>query len=262
MIRFAAVLLLAATLDAAETVVTLREIPVPVVTGSGDEIFPEAWRGGKVAASGEMLPDHRREESLRVMDSALAKYPAEVLQEHLRMVYLLGELRYHGVITSGTNSKTCVYVKIGSPEKGFTPRHNEAVFHAEFSSILLRNRPEFLDQTAWKAANPPGFTYLGNGVDAVRQGKARTTLDDSLNACGFLSEYGQSTLENDFNSFAARLCTGDAALWKIAIQHSAIQRKLSLVLRYYQQIHPKLEEKHFRQLITGGDARSAKQVPH
>lgn len=251
MIRFAAVLLLVAMLDAAEM----------VVTGSGEEIFPEAWRGGKVAASGEMLSDQRREESLRVMDAALAKYPAEVLREHLHVVYLLGELRYRGVITSGTNSKTSVYVKIGSPEKGFTPQHNEGVFHAEFSSILLRNRAEFLDQTAWKAANPPRFAYLGNGVDAVRQGKARTTLDDSLNACGFLSEYGQSTLENDFNSFAARLWTGDAAVWKLASQHSSIQRKLCLILRFYQQIHPKLDEKHFRQLITGGDVRSTQQVP-
>ena len=260
MIRFAAVLLLAATLDAAETVITLRETPVPVVTGFGEEIFPEAWRGGQVAASGGMLPAQRREVSLRVMDAALTKYPAEVLREHLHMVYLLGELRYHGVITSGTNSKTSVYVKIGSPEKGFTPRHNEGVFHAEFSSILIRNRPEFLDQAAWKAANPPGFTYLGNGVDAVRQGKARTKLDDKLNACGFLSEYGQSTLENDFNGFAARLWTGDAMLWKLASQHSSIQRKLSLVLRFYQQLHPRLDEKHFRQLITGGDVRSAEQV--
>lgn len=261
MIRLTAVLLLAATLDAAETVITLRETPVPVVTGSGEEIFPEAWRGGKVAASGEMLPDQRREESLRVMDAALAKYPAEVLREHLHRVYLLGELRYRGVITSGTNSKKCVYLKIGLPEKGFTPQHNEGVFHAEFSSILLRNRPEFLDQTAWKAANPPGFTYLGNGVDAVKQDKARTKLDDKLNASGFLSEYGQSTLENDFNSFAARLWAGDAALWEIASQHAAIQRKLSLVMRFYQQLHPRLDEKHFRQSITSGEVRSTENVP-
>lgn len=261
MIRLAAAFLLAAVLQAAETVITLRETPVPVVTGSREEIFPETWRGGKVAASGEMLPEQRREESLRVMDAALAKYPAEVLREHLRTVYLLGELRYHGVITSGTNSKTCVYLKIGSMEKGFSARHNEGVFHAEFSSILIRNRPEFLDQTAWKAANPPGFTYLGNGVDAVKQGKARTKLDDKLNASGFLSEYGQSTLENDFNSFAARLWTGDAALWKIASQHYAIQRKLSLVLRFYEQLHPRLDEKHFRQLITEGADRSAESVP-
>ena len=250
MIRFVATLLLCATtLHAAETLITLRESPVRVLTGSGADIFPEAWRGGKVQASGEVLPEERREQVLRVMDAALAKYPAEVLREHLQALYLLGELRYRGVITSGTNSKTSVYVKIGPPEKGFTARHNESVFHAEFSSILIRNRPQFLDQTAWKSANPPAFTYLGDGVDAVKQGKARTTLDNTLNARSFLSQYGQSTLENDFNGFASRLWTGDAALWQLASQHPAIQRKLTLILRFYQQLHPKLDEAFFRALV-------------
>lgn len=188
-----------------------------------------------------------------MMDAALAKYPAEVLSEHLRTLYLLGELRYRGVITSGTNSLTAVYVKIGPVEKGFTARHNEGVFHAEFSSILIRNRPQFLDQEAWKAANPPGFSYLGDGVDAVKQGKARTKADSMLNAQGFLSQYSQSTLENDFNGYAARLWTGDAALWQLAKEHSPIQRKLTLVLQFYQQLHEQLDELFFRNLISRND---------
>lgn len=245
---FRLLFLLTATLHAAEPLIVLREEPVRVATASGADIFPEAWRGGKVQASGEVLPEPRREQALRVMDAALAKYPAEVLREHLHTLYLLGGLRYRGVITSGTNSKTSVYVKIGPPEKGFTARHNERVFHAEFSSILIRNWSQFLDQDAWKAANPPGFTYLGDGVDAVKQGKARTKLDNTLNARGFLSEYGQSTLENDFNGFAARLWTGDPDLWQLAEQHPAIQRKIALVLLFYQRLHPKLDEAFFRNI--------------
>lgn len=245
---FRLLLFLTATLYAAEPLIVLREKPVRVATSSGAEIFPEAWRGGKVQASGEVLPEDRREQALRVMDAALAKYPMEVLREHLHTLYLLGELRYSGVITSGTNSKTDVYVKIGPSDKGFTALHNERVFHAELSSILIRNRPQFLDQTAWKAANPPDFTYLGDGVAAVKQGKARTRLDGKMNVLGFLSEYGQSSLENDFNGFAGRLWTGDAALWQLAEQHPAIQRKLTLVLRFYQQLHPKLDEAFFRNI--------------
>lgn len=245
---FLSLLLSCVWLQAAGPVITLREKPVRVATSGSAEIFPESWRDGKVAASAESLPDDRREAALRVMDAALAKYPAEVLGGHLRTLYLLGELRYRGVITSGTNSRTDVYVKIGPVEKGFTARHNEGVFHAEFSSILIRNQPQFLDRKAWKAANPPGFTYLGDGVDAVKQGKARTKADSTLNAQGFLSQYSQSTLENDFNGFAARLWTGDASLWLLAKEHPPIQRKLALVLRFYQQLHPTLDEAFFRKL--------------
>jgi hypothetical protein len=253
MSRFLAAVFFTTALHAAEPVLTLREKPVRVATSSSVDIFPESWRGGKVTASAEALPDDRREEALHVMEAALAKYPAEVLSEHLRTLYLLGKLRYRGVITSGTNSRTAVYVKIGPVEKGFTARHNEGVFHAEFSSILIRNRPHFLDQEAWKAANPPGFTYLGDGVDAVKQGKARTKADSSLNAQGFLSQYSQSTLENDFNGYAARLWTGDAALWQLAKEHPLIQRKLTLVLRFYQQFHAKLDEAFFRSLQSKPD---------
>jgi hypothetical protein len=237
--------LLFGSLQASEPVITLRETPVRVATSNSVDIFPEVWRGGKVAASAEVLLEERREEALRVMDAALAKYPTEVLKEHLHTLYLLGKLRYRGVVTSGTNSRTGVYVKIGAKEKGFTARHNEGVFQAEFSSILIRNRPPFLDREAWKAANPPGFTYLGDGVDAVKQGKARTKADDTLNAQGFLSQYSQSTLENDFNGYAGRLWTGDAALWQLAKEHSPIQRKLTLVMRFYQQLHAQLNETFF-----------------
>lgn len=248
MSRFFLVTLFSGSLHAAEPVITLREKPLRVATSDSVAIFPESWRGEKAAASAEALPNDRHEAALRVMDAALAKYPAEVLSGHLRTLYLLGELRYRGVITSGTNSRTDVYVKIGPVEKGFTARHNEGVFHAEFSSILIRNQPQFLDQEAWMAANPPGFTYLGDGVDAVKQGKARTKADSSLNAQGFLSQYSQSTLEDDFNGFAARLWTGDASLWQLAKEHPPIQRKLDLVLRFYQQLHPTLVEAIFRNL--------------
>lgn len=241
---------LTVTLHAAETIQVLAEKPVKIVTGTGAEIFPESWRSGKVEASGEALPEERRMEAVGVMIAALGKYPVEVLQEHLRLLYLLSELRYRGVVTSGTNSRTAVYVKIGSQEKGFTAMHNEGVFHAEFSSILIRNRSQFLNQEAWKAANPPSFTYLGDGVDAVKQGKARTKLDDTLNASGFLSQYSQSTLENDFNGYAARLWTGDETLWQLAEQHPPIQRKLTLVLNFYQQLHPKLNAAFFHLLSS------------
>jgi hypothetical protein len=42
--------------------------------------------------------------------------------------------------------------------------------------------------------------------------------------------------------------TGDAALWQLAKEHPPIQRKLALVLRFYQQLHPTLDEAFFRTL--------------
>ncbi len=184
-----------------------------------------------------------------ILGCALKKYPPQVLQAELKSVYVLAELRYSGVITSGTNSRTSVYLKIGDVKKGFTDAHIEGVFHAEFSSILLRNHTQHLDKDTWNAVNPPGFKYLGNGVDAVRQKVAGTVLRDELHEAGFLVEYAQSTLENDLNGFAKMLFNGQAELWKVAARFPKIRRKLDLTLAFYQKIDASFSEAFFRSLV-------------
>lgn len=227
----------------------ILEKPVRAVTSADSTIFPESWRKAPVLASGEVLPDDQIKRAQMILERALKKYPPQVLQADLKAVYVLAELRYSGVITSGTNSRTCVYLKIGEVAEGFTDAHIEGVFHAEFSSILLRNHAGFFDKNAWQAVNPPGFKYLGNGVDAVRQRKARTVLNDALHESGFLVEYAQSTLENDLNGFAKMLFNGEAALWETADKFPKIRRKLELTLAFYQKIDPAFTEAFFRPLV-------------
>lgn len=228
----------------------ILETPVRVVTSSDPAIFPDSWRRAPVLASGEVLPEDQIKRVRTMLERALKKYPSQVLQADLKAVYVLAELRYSGVITSGTNSRTSVYLKIGEVKQGFTDLHNEGVFHAEFSSILLRNHARFFDKEAWQAVNPPGFKYLGNGVDAVKQKKAGLALRDELHEAGFLVEYAQSTMENDLNGMAKMLFNGEAALWQIADKHLRIQRKLKLTLAFYQKIDPAFSEAFFRSLVS------------
>jgi hypothetical protein len=228
--------------------VTVIAAPIPVVTSDRPGIFPESWLKPSIAASGGELPAAEFERVQRILVPALAKYPEALLKQHLRTIYVLSELKYSGVITSGTNSRNAVYVKIGDVSKGFTDTHNEAVFHAELSSILLRNQPKFLDENAWKSVNPPDFKYLGSGVDAVKQKKAGLKLDERLHEQGFLKEYAQSNLENDFNAFAAMIFAGDGSIWPIAEKHAAIRKKLDLTIDFYHQLDPAFTEDYFRKL--------------
>ena len=223
----------------------ILEKPVRVVTSSSLEIFPEAWRNPTVAPGGSALPQEQIERARLIVARALAKYPPSVLASNLKAVYALEELRYRGVVTSGTNSRTSVYLKFGPEKKGFTATHIEGVFHAEFSSILIRNHARLLDSSSWHGANPEGFRYLGDGVDAVKQGKAGLKSQESLLEKGFLSEYACSTLENDLNGIAMRLFTGDASLWTVAAQHPRIQKKLDLTLAFYQKLDPAFTEAFF-----------------
>ncbi|MBA4031665.1 MAG: hypothetical protein C0478_12355 [Planctomyces sp.] len=225
--------------------VTLIAQPVPVKTSASEEIFPESWRKPPILASGGELPEEQFERVCQVLGPAIKKYPPQVLEKHLKAVYVLSELKYSGVVTSGTNSRTVVYEKIGDVKQGFPDAHVESVFHAEFSSILLRNRKQDFDEQAWNKINPPGFKYLGNGVDAVKQKKVGLALDEELHQQGFLKEYSQSTLENDFNAFAAKIFAGDGVIWRIADKHPKIQQKLDLTLDFYKGLDPAFTPEYF-----------------
>ncbi len=243
-------LLFACPVSAEELV--LQEKPVRIVTSSSPAIFPEAWRKPSIAPEGRALSGDQIEKALSILKRALAKYPPGVLATNLRNVYVLAELRHRNVITSGTNSRTGVYLKFGEEHAGYTAAHIEATFHAEFSSILLRNHPALLDADAWRDANPEGFAYLGDGVEAVKQGKAGRKPQEALLEQGFLSEYAGSTLENDFNGIAAKLFTGDTSLWSLAAKHPRIQRKLDLSLAFYQKLDPMFSEAFFKCMTTPG----------
>ena len=241
--------LLLATWDTAAAERVVAEQPVRLVTSFDSGMFPESWRTAPILASGESLSEDQFERVRAILERSARKYPPVVLQKHLKTVYVLSELKYSGIVTSGTNSQTDVYLKVGDPKMGFTDAHIEGVFHAEFSSILLRNCQQDFKAAAWQKINPPGFEYLGNGVDAVKQKKAGLVLRRELHEQGFLKEYSQSTLENDLNAFAMLIFSGDGAMWELAEKFPKLQRKLELTLDFYQRIDPAFTEKHFRTLV-------------
>ncbi len=230
--------------------IVLSETPVRLVTSSEDTIFPDSWRKAPISASGAAVPEDQFERVKMILSNALKKYPAGVLTANLKSVYVVSNLEYSGVSTSGTNSRTSVYLRIGEPKKGFTDTHIESVFHAEFSSILLRNFRNKFPVAAWMAINPPGFAYLGDGVEAIKQKKAKLALDASLHEIGFFREYSQSTMENDLNAYATFLLMGDKATWELVEHYPKMKAKADLTIEFYRQIDESLTESYFRSLIT------------
>lgn len=231
--------------------------PVRVVTSSDKEIFPPSWLTKEIAASGEELAAEEIERTARVVAAAARKYPAEVLAANLGTVYVLRRLAYFGVEAGGTNSRRDIYLANDGVGLGFTDLALENAFHAEFSSILLRNFPKYLDTAAWTKANPPGFAYLGNGVEAIKDAKAGLVTTEASLAEGFVYEYSKSSLENDFNSLAKRLFTGDAGFWGAAGQYPALLEKSDLAVKFYQRLHPSFTPGYFLTLADKNTHRPA-----
>jgi hypothetical protein len=97
--------------------------------------------------------------------------------------------------------------------------------HHELSSILIRKYPELLAKSEWLDANPSSFSYLGTGVEAIKEGKCDNSLSTADPENGFINEYSKASFEDDFNEIAECLFDGDRSLWKLS-KYPRVRKKL------------------------------------
>jgi hypothetical protein len=216
--------------------------PEIIVDRANPDIFPESWLTTQVSAKAELASGDEQQRCREIVKAALAKYPVAVLSANLKKVYVLGRLEYRGVPTGGTNSRNAVYV---AGKARYSAAQIENIVHAEFSSILLRNFSSYLDKEAWQQINPPDFTYRGSGVQAVKDKLASLRLSDALHEEGFLHEYSKASMEEDFNSYAARLFIGDAELWSAIEKYPKLKAKAELTLAFYGKVNASFTKAFF-----------------
>jgi hypothetical protein len=215
-------------------------------------IFPEAWRDAPISASGEKILPGEINRTRSIIGKALKKYPTSVLDDNLRNIYFLKTMTFYNVGYGGTNSTDAVYLTDDGIALGYTDNYIEQTFHHEFSSILFRNYTGSLDTTAWKKANIPGFDYDDpeNGVGAIRNNKSSQEIDSLYCRKGFLTQYAQSSIENDVNTVSQNLFLPTKEFWEIADRHPRIQKKISLLISFYNKINAAFTESYFRNFKT------------
>jgi hypothetical protein len=221
-----------------------------IFTADGN-IFPSEWYDPVIDAKAESLSAGEVERSKRIIISALDKYPAQFLKYNLKNVYILKSLSYSGVSAGGTNSFDCVYIANDGVNMGYTDIIIEKEFHHEFSSIVLRNYWYIFKESAWRQSNPAGFVYFdeaGGGVGAIKEGKTSSVFSVQAHESGFLYEYAQSTLENDFNSFAENIFMGEEDFFRTVEQYEKLKMKLDLIISLYNTIHPQFTFEYFKNL--------------
>lgn len=245
---------------------TVARTESPVSKSSGEpqvfydqaspEIFPESWRTPKVNAKAEPLAETELERCHKIVDRALGKYPEDMLKATLKKLYCLGSLEYSGAVAGGTRSRSAIYV-VCKPTYASTDV--ERIIHAEYSSVLFQKHPQYFDADAWKAINPADFSYLGGGVQAVKNGQASRRSDQAMREQGFIQEYAKASIEEDFNCHAAALFMGDAQYWEAVEKHPKLKAKADLLVEFYAKIHADLTRAHF-QTLRANEAKAAAEA--
>lgn len=222
--------------------------PVPVLTSVESGMFPQEWTNHEIAAKAESLGADQMERSVNLVREAMAPYPLSLLKKEVRKVYVLKTLKFYGLDYGGTNSSDTVYLTNQGPELGYTDAYVRGSFHHEFSSILLRNHPRFLDQAAWKATVPADFHYGAGGTEALRAGKASISEDPDLAKRGFLTQYSTASQEEDFNMLAEGLFSGEHRFWTLVDGHELLKEKVQVVISFYAKLDARFDEAFFRSL--------------
>lgn len=212
-----------------------------------DNTFPLSWQGGEINAQGTPLDSEEFERSLDLLTNALNKYPTEVIRSNLKKVYILKEIKFYGIGYGGTNSTDIVYMTNNGVADGYTDHYIEQTFHHEFSSILLRNFPHYINKNSWVQLNQ--LEYGKGGVQALRDSNDSMDIDSVLNEKGFLYQYAASDFENDFNSFAENLFAPSEKFKKVVHKYQALSEKLELIIRFYNLLDSSLTFEYFTKLM-------------
>lgn len=210
-------------------------------------VFPESWMVSEINAKGVAIAANEISRTKSVMVLGLAKYPDSLLRAELKAVYFLKSMSMYDVPFGGTNSNDAVYLTNDGIDQGYTDRYIEQTFHHEFSSILFRNHPSFIDTVSWKEANIPGFDYNDPeaGVGAIRKDRSSQDLDTALSSKGFLTQYAYSGIENDINTIAQNLFKPADGFWDIVNHYPRIEKKVSLLVKFYSKIDPMFTKEYF-----------------
>ncbi|EGV43723.2 hypothetical protein BZARG_1192 [Bizionia argentinensis JUB59] len=132
----------------------------------------------------------------------------------------------------------------------------EQLFHAEFSSILLRNYKDQFNELAWINSNSYKFKYGNDGASTIKEQKASQHFFHKWNNQGFLNEYATSSLENDFNSFAKNIFTPKPRFDKLIEEYSALANKNRLIIEFYNAIHDDFTKVYFKDILNYDEVKT------
>lgn len=199
------------------------------------------WRGSKVVPINHRIlaryPD--------ILLKAMSKYPKDVIQNRLKAIFFSEEINADGFKYGGTYDpfRRIVYLVDNGGQSEKLAISN---FHHEFSSLLLYSRSFYLNP--WIEQNPRNFSYfsdvyktweeLYNKIDLSAEAKSEDFKK------GFVSVYGQTNFENDFNEYSAMIFTYPEKFKEIMNRYPRVRAKFLIWLELYQEIDPIFTEKY------------------
>ena len=210
-----------------------------------EEMFPKSWETAEINAKGASLDKLEFERNSKLINIALNKYPAALLMNNLREIYILKSLEVAGYAYGGTASWDIVYIADGEVED---------LFHHEFSHVLLLGHPDKFNKKEWESLNE--MSYGSGGFEALKDlSKSeswfeRQIVDRTFNSKGFLTQYASSAFEEDVATFAENLFLPNCQRSRAIKANVKLAEKQKLVIEFYNSLDEIFTKEYFEGLLN------------
>lgn len=211
--------------------------------GTNAKVIPELWTLPPVNGSAVDMQIEITCEYLVILDRELAKYPAGLLAHAISTISLHESLSFYDVPYAGTVLNDTVFLTGQSPlDDTFIAQ----LIHHELSSIFFHKFS--FPRERWVAELPFGFEYFVDDATVLHflRHENQIRASEELLRSGFVSNYGRTNLENDFNTFAELYFTDAQHLTSLAENYPRIAAKLAILTDFFNLLFANHADYHSR----------------
>jgi hypothetical protein len=170
------------------------------------------------------------------IEQALSVYPPGFVSTMCKAVFICGSMVADGARSGGTYGPAWI-ILVATDRFGWDIFETARLgIHHELSSIVWMARLDLPPR--WRTLLPEGYSEAKDSAEALKA--AGPGVGDVER--GFLTPYGGTTAENDFNTYAEILFTEAPRLAALADKHPLIAQKLGLLMNAYISLDGRFED--------------------
>jgi len=207
---------------------------IEIKAGDPTEFWPEQFPkdGFELTMEGTTL--NNSSEALDGIEDALKIYPKGFVSSIIKSINICGSMKMEGSDAGGTFSSNSLILSSISAWNGTGTNYTNALrgVHHELSSLIyLRS---IFATLAWKKLMPKNWKPSINNHETL---SVNNNIEPNY-ASGFLTEYGMTNIENDFNVYAEFIFIEPEHIIKLATKYPIIAKKLGLIISAYTNADP------------------------
>jgi hypothetical protein len=171
------------------------------------------------------------------IEQALVVYPAGFVATKCKAVFICGSMTIDGTDAGGTYGPTWI-ILVATRRFGDRGIYETARFgiHHELSSLVWKARLDL--ESRWRGLLPSGYSEAKDNAEALKAAAS----DEREIRRGFLTPYGATAPENDFNTYAETIFTDAPRVAALADKHPLVAQKLGLVMNAYISLDDRFED--------------------